>query len=83
MLGVMLSNTMISISDAMEGGINNLKMAPKSYWKQLKMNLKITKAALSEMLGVSPSTLKRWLRANDIVWVGYSKNGHWEIHKIH
>ena len=47
------------------------------------MNPKITKAALSEMLGVSPSILKRWLRANDIVWVGYSNNGHWEIHKIH
>lgn len=45
----------------------------------IRMNPKITKAALSEMLGVSSSTLKRWLKTKSIVWVGHSKNGHWEI----
>ncbi|MDE6071021.1 MAG: hypothetical protein K2G53_00550 [Muribaculaceae bacterium] len=39
----------------------------------------ITNAALSKTLGVSISTLKRWLKANNIVWVGHTKNGHWEV----
>lgn len=45
----------------------------------VRMNPKITKAMLSQMLGVSSSTLKRRLKANKIVWIGHSKNGHWEI----
>lgn len=52
---------------------------PQKLLDAVRMNPKITKAVLSEMLGVSPSTLKRWLKANGIVWVGHSKNGHWEI----
>ena len=49
----------------------------------VRMNPKITKAALSGMLGVSCSTLKRWPKANNIVLVGHSKNGQWKIHKFH
>ena len=52
---------------------------PQKLLEAVRMNPKITKAVLSELLGVSPSTLKRWLKANNIVWVGYSKNGHWKI----
>ena len=52
---------------------------PQKLLDAVRMNPKITKAVLSEMLGVSPSTLKRWLKANGIVWVGHSRNGHWEI----
>lgn len=52
---------------------------PQKLLEAVKMNPKITKAALSDLLGVSSSTLKRWLKANDIVWVGHSKNGHWEV----
>lgn len=45
----------------------------------VKNNPKITKAALSELLGISPSTLKRWLKANKVVWEGHSKTGHWVL----
>lgn len=45
----------------------------------VRMNPKITKATLSDLIGVSSSTLKRWLKTNNVVWVGHSKNGHWEI----
>lgn len=52
---------------------------PQKLLEAVKMNPKITKAALSELFGVSSSTLKRWMKANDIVWVGHSKNGQWKI----
>lgn len=52
---------------------------PQRLLEAVKINPKITKAVLSEMLGISPSTLKRWLKANQVVWIGHSKNGHWEI----
>ncbi len=45
----------------------------------IHLNPKITKMELARELGVSTSTLKRWLRANRVVWCGPSKNGHWEI----
>lgn len=52
---------------------------PQKLLEAVKMNPKITKTALSEMLGISLSTLKRWLKSNNIRWVGHSKNGHWEV----
>ncbi len=58
-----------------------LLTGPQKLLEAVRMNPKITKAALAEMLGISLSTLKRWLKTNQIVWLGHSKNGHWEIHK--
>lgn len=55
---------------------------PQKLMEAVRMNPKITKATLSDVLGVSPSTIKRWLQANNVVWVGHSKNGHWEIRSI-
>lgn len=52
---------------------------PQKLLNAVMLNPKITKAALSEMLGVSSSTLKRWIKAYNIVWVGHSKNGYWTI----
>lgn len=51
---------------------------PQKLLEAVRMNPTITKAALSEILGISTSTLKRWLKSNNIVWIGHSKNGHWE-----
>lgn len=45
----------------------------------IHLNPKITKMELARELGVSTSTLKRWLKANRVVWCGPSKGGHWEI----
>lgn len=63
-------------------GVDKPKDAPQSLLEAVRMNPKITKTALSELLGVSSSTLKCWLKANNIVWVGHSKNDHWEILKV-
>ena len=52
---------------------------PQKLLKAIKLNPHITKSELVEELGVSLSTLKRWLRANGVVWVGSSKKGHWAV----
>ena len=62
---------------------NESQDGPQKLLEAVKMNPKITKAALSDLLGVSISTLKRWLKANEIVWVGHSKNGHWQLRKFY
>ncbi|MDE7080912.1 MAG: winged helix-turn-helix transcriptional regulator, partial [Muribaculaceae bacterium] len=59
--------------------LNEPQNGPQKMLETIKQNPHITKTALSGILGVSASTLKRWLRSNDVVWVGSSKNGHWEI----
>ena len=46
------------------------------------MNPQITKVALSEMLEVLSSTLKSWLKANNVLWAGHSINGHWDMRGI-
>ena len=59
--------------------VHKYQNGPQKLLEAVLMNPKITKTALSEMLGVSLSTLKRWLKSHNIRWVGHSKNGHWEI----
>lgn len=55
------------------------KNGPQKLLETVRIDPKITKTALADMLKVSRSTLKRWLKANNVVWVGHSKNGHWQI----
>ncbi len=62
-------------------GVDDPQNGPQRLIEALQKNPKVTKADLSRMLGVSSSTLKRWLRANNVVWLGHSKNGHWEIRR--
>ncbi len=67
--------TVQEVHDYLSGSPN----APLRLLDIIRKNPKITKAILADMLGVSASTLKRWLKANKVVWIGHSKNGHWEI----
>lgn len=71
-------NENIGTRNGKQEGVNP-QNGPQKLLETIRLNPKITKSALSEILGVSVSTLKRWLKANQIFWVGHSKNGHWEI----
>lgn len=53
--------------------LHRYQNGPQKLLGIVQVNPKITKAALSKTLGVSISTLKRWLKANNIVWVGHAK----------
>ena len=46
-----------------------------------KKNPKITKIKLAEECNVSLSIIKRVLKENNIMFIGASKSGHWEIKK--
>ena len=71
------------VANESQNEVQDVQDGPQKLLEAVKMNPKITKAALSDLLGVSISTLKRWLKANDIVWVGHSKNGHWQLRKFY
>ena len=49
--------------------------------EKIKKNPKITKIKLAEECNVSLSTIKRVLKENNIIFIGASKSGHWEIKK--
>lgn len=61
----------------------NTANEPQNTAKQIitiiQNNPKITKVKISQILGISLSTLKRHIKANNIHWVGPSKSGHWEL----